>query len=111
MSRVYDALQKSQGEGPSTSPLVSDQPEVVQSEATAIAVAAGVPIGTPTDANWLKVPADRVLHPTPTPEQRLVALAEPNSKGAEMFRVLATRLAHMQNKRRLQKLLITSSVV
>jgi capsular exopolysaccharide synthesis family protein len=62
------------------------------------------------DATWLKVPADRVLHPTPTPEQRLVALAEPNSQGAEMFRVLATRLAHMQNKRRLQKLLITSSV-
>jgi capsular exopolysaccharide synthesis family protein len=47
----------------------------------------------------------------PTPEQRLVTLTEPNGTGAEMFRVLATRLAHMQNKRRLQKLLITSSVV
>ncbi len=57
------------------------------------------------------MPADRVLHPVPTPEQRLVAISEPNSQGAEMFRVLATRLAHMQNKRRLQKLLITSSVV
>ena len=62
------------------------------------------------EANWLKVPAERVLHPVPTPEQRLVAIAEPDSQGAEMFRVLATRLAHMQNKRRLQKLLITSSV-
>ena len=58
----------------------------------------------------MNVPADRVLHPTPTPEQRLVALADPDSAGAEMFRVLSTRLAHMQNKRRLQKLLITSSV-
>ncbi len=38
-------------------------------------------------------------------------MAEPDSPGAEMFRVLATRLAHMQNKRPLQKLLITSSVV
>ncbi len=28
-----------------------------------------------------------------------------------MFRVLATRLAHLQNKRRLHKLLITSSAV
>ena len=110
MSRVYEALQKSQGEKPSASPLVSGGPEAAPGEATAVAVAAGVPLGTPTDANWLKVPADRVLHPTPTPEQRLVALAEPNSQGAEMFRVLATRLAHMQNKRRLQKLLITSSV-
>lgn len=58
----------------------------------------------------MNVPADRILHPMPTPEQRLVALAEPDSAGAEMFRVLSTRLAHMQNKRRLQKLLITSSV-
>jgi capsular exopolysaccharide synthesis family protein len=59
----------------------------------------------------LNVPADRILNPVPTPEQRLVSLTEPNGTGAEMFRVLATRLAHMQNKRRLQKLLVTSSVV
>ncbi len=110
MSRVYEALQKSQVENPSASPLVSGRPEASSGEATAVAVAAGVPIGTHMDATWLKVPADRVLHPAPTPEQRLVALADPNSQGAEMFRVLATRLAHMQNKRRLQKLLITSSV-
>ena len=38
-------------------------------------------------------------------------MTEPDGRGAEMFRVLATRLAHMQNKRRLQKLLITSSAV
>jgi capsular exopolysaccharide synthesis family protein len=110
MSRVYDALQKSQGENLSASPLVSSRPEAAHGEATAVAVAAGVPISAPMDANWLNVPADRILRPTPTPEQRLVALSDPNSQGAEMFRVLATRLAHMQNKRRLQKLLITSSV-
>ncbi len=114
MSRVFEALQKSQGENPSASPLVSGQPEAATeaaiTEATAVAVAAGVPVGTPTDANWLNVPADRVLHPEPTPEQRLVAIADADSPGAEMFRVLSTRLAHMQNKRRLHKLLITSSV-
>ena len=113
MSRLYEALQKSQGENPSASPLVSGQQEVAASEATqatAVAVAAGVPVGVPTDANWLNVPADRILRPSPTPEQRLVAIADPDSAGAEMFRVLSTRLAHMQNKRHLQKLLITSSV-
>ena len=62
-------------------------------------------------SDWLNVPADRVLHPVPTPEQRLVAMTDPDSHGAEMFRVLATRLAHMQQKRQLQKLLVTSSVV
>lgn len=118
MSRVFEALQKSQGENPSASPLVSGQPEAATdaaigaatTEATAVAVAAGVPVGTPTDSNWLNVPADRILHPQPTPEQRLVAIADADSPGAEMFRVLSTRLAHMQNKRGLHKLLITSSV-
>jgi len=107
MSRVYEALQRSQGDKPSASPLVPEQPQ------SAVVSAAGVAVATaePAEKNWLNVAADRVLHPTPTPEQRLVAISEPEGTGAEMFRVLATRLAHMQNKRRLQKLLITSSVV
>lgn len=108
MSRVYEALQRSQGDNPNASPLASGQPEAGSSEGTAAAVAMA---GTqPVDANWLKVPESRVLRPSPTPEQRLVCFTKPDSPGAEMFRVLATRLAHMQNKRRVQKLLITSSV-
>src|SRR5271157_5578403 len=132
MSRVFEALQKSQGENPSASPLAQGQPESSPAEAPAIATAAstltgaqedvpapmpqiptmaasGIPAATPTDGKWLNVPADRVLHPHPVPKQRLVSLAKPDSPGAEMFRVLSTRLAHMQRKRRLQKLLITSS--
>ena len=107
MSRVYEALQRSQGDKSSASPLVPDQPETAAAVATVPALEATEPVG----GNWLNVPADRVLHPMPTPEQRLVVLSEPEGTGAEMFRVLATRLAHMQNKRRLQKLLITSSVI
>ena len=106
MSRVYEALQRSQGDKSSASPLVPDQPE-----SAAVAVAPPLETAEPIGGNWLHVPADRVLRPVPTPEQRLVAISEPEGTGAEMFRVLATRLAHMQNKRRLQKLLITSSVV
>src|SRR5271169_6732543 len=133
MSRVFDALQKSQGENPSASPLAQGQPEAaVPAEAAAVAAAAsiftgvpeegpapmpempslavsGLPTTKPTDGRWLAVPSERVLHPHPAPEQRLVSVAEPDSPGAEMFRVLSTRLAHMQRKRRLQKLLITSS--
>jgi capsular exopolysaccharide synthesis family protein len=136
MSRVFDALQKSQAENPGASPLAQGQPEPPPAEAPVItpadAAAAGLPLGvnagvpaartdvpsvipagirgaTAADGKWLNVPDNRVLHPRPTPEQRLVAIAEPDSPGAEMFRVLSTRLAHMQHKRRLQKLLITSS--
>jgi capsular exopolysaccharide synthesis family protein len=118
MSRVYEALQRSQGEQPSASPLVADQQEVAGA-ATAVAAppigsaAAGSPYAASEQlhSQSLNVPPERVLQPMPTPEQRLVALTSPNSTGAEMFRVLATRLAHMQNKRRLQKLLVTSSVM
>ncbi len=145
MSRVFDALQKSQGGDPSASPLAQGPAEAAVEApveapikapviTAADAAAAGLPVGVPTgaaaaaartdmpsmapagipgagpaDGKWLSVPADRVLHPHPVPEQRLVAMAEPDSPGAEMFRVLSTRLAHMQRKRRLQKLLITSS--
>jgi capsular exopolysaccharide synthesis family protein len=93
--------------------LVPDQPEAAVAAATAVAESAP-PVLTPAeplDTSWQHVPADRVLHPMPTPEQRLVTLTEPEGTGAEMFRVLATRLAHMQRKRQLHKLLITSSVV
>jgi capsular exopolysaccharide synthesis family protein len=107
MSRVYEALQRSQGDSPNASPLVADQTENPVVGASAVSLVTAEPV----EANCLKVPADRVLHPVPTPEQRLVSIAAPDSTGAEMFRVLATRLAHMQNKRHLQKLLITSSVV
>ncbi len=108
MSRVFEALQRSQGEQPSASPLVPDQAEAA---GIAAAVAAAPPLAAAEPSHSLNVPTERVLHPMPTPEQRLVALSDPEGKGAEMFRVLATRLAHMRNKRRLQKLLVTSSVV
>jgi len=127
MSRVFDALQKSQGENPGASPLAQGPPEVAPASAAAVIPAAFteeapsaipdmpvmgpsvMPVSAPADGKWLNVTADRILHPHPVPEQRLVSIAEPDSPGAEMFRVLSTRLAHMQRKRRLQKLLITSS--
>jgi len=136
MSRVFDALQKSQAENPGASPLAQGQAEPSPAETPVIteedAAAAGLPLGVHTgapaartdvpsavpagirganaaDGKWLNVPDNRILHPHPTPEQRLVTIAEPDSPGAEMFRVLSTRLAHMQHKRHLRKLLITSS--
>lgn len=119
MSRVFEALQRSQGESPdpNSSPLVPDQPEAASAVAVEAPPAPGMSAPgmsapeTAIESDWLKVPADRVLHPVPTPEQRLVAMSDPDSHGAEMFRVLATRLAHMQQKRHLHKLLVTSSVV
>jgi protein-tyrosine kinase len=122
MSRIFDALQRSQGEDPTSRAATPNQsvppealasvmenasamasPESAAAHATAAAVQA--------PADWLSVPSERVLHPSPTPEQRIVSLSDPNGPGAEMFRVLATRLAHMKDKRPLARLLVSSAVV
>jgi capsular exopolysaccharide synthesis family protein len=114
MSRLYEALQRSQGETPSDSPLATAAPP--ESPVAGLppddkaALDALEATGPTPAATWLSVPADRILRPQPTPEQRLIALTNPNSPVAETFRVLSTRLAHMRRKRPLKKLLITSAV-
>ena len=116
MSRLYEALQRSQGETSSASPLATPPPPEAPG-----AQLPGLPIDdtaaldalatqAPPAAGWLAVPPDRMLHPIPTPEQRLISITNPNSPGAETFRVLATRLAHLRRKRPIKRLLITSSV-
>ena len=117
MSRLYEALQRSQGETTSASPLATPPPPEAPG-----AQLPGLPIDdtaaldalateAPPAAAWLAVPPDRMLHPIPTPEQRLISITNPNSPGAETFRVLATRLAHLRRKRPIKRLLITSAVV
>ena len=52
----------------------------------------------------------RPLTVAATPERRLIALTGERSLGAEKIRLLASRLRHLQDKRAIKKLLITSSV-
>ena len=123
MSRIFDALQRSQGEAPDPRAATPNPPvpaealtsvmdihaSEVASPETAAAHATAAAVQAPAD--WLSVPPERVLHPDPTPEQRIVTLTNHNGPGAEMFRVLGTRLAHMKDKRPLAKLLVSSAVV
>ena len=116
MSRLYEALQRSQGETTNASPLATPPPPEAPGaqipglplDDTAALDALATEV-TPASA-WLAVPPDRMLHPIPTPEQRLISITNPNSPGAETFRVLATRLAHLRRKRPIKRLLITSAV-
>lgn len=122
MSRIFDALQRSQGDEPAPRATTPVQPlgaEVlapipeqgipeIDSPHAAAAAASSVSAHMPTD--WLSVPAERVLTPHPAPEQRLITLTNHNSQGAEMFRVLGTRLAHMKDKRQISRLLVSSAV-
>ncbi len=111
MSRIFDALQRSQGDSPLPRAATPNQPmppEGLSDAEVSPEAASAVGVQAP---DWLSVPPERVLHPEPTPEQRIVTLTSNNGAGAEMFRVLSTRLAHMKDKRPLSKLLVSSSVV
>ena len=46
-----------------------------------------------------------------SPDSRLIALADPNSLGAEKFRALATRLDHLRKQREMKSFQVTSSVI
>jgi capsular exopolysaccharide synthesis family protein len=118
MSRIFDALQRSQGDEPTPRAVTPAQPVAAEvlaptpepgrhddvSSPVAVATAGHAP------HDWLDVPPERVLQPHPTPEQRLITMTNHNSQGAEMFRVLGTRLAHMKDKRQLSRLLVSSAV-
>lgn len=58
------------------------------------------------EVSWLEDAP--LLHPAARPESRLVAIGD-SSLAAEKFRVLRTRLRHMQNKQELKTIVITST--
>ena len=103
MSRLFEALQKSEPEG-FRFDFVQPEPPVNgpqnAAEATTVNVA--------TDAEVLRrFPSQPISVPG---EGRLVSLVENESLGAEKFRYLAVQLRQMQQARQLKKVLITSTI-
>jgi capsular exopolysaccharide synthesis family protein len=98
MSRLYEALQKSSA-GDANAALAS-VPGLTGPAATVRE--AEVTVTGLNEVATLAIPA--------RPEHRLVALWEERGGGAERIRTLATRLKHLQQRRSLKKLLITSCV-
>ena len=125
MSRIFEALQRSESErsGVATAPpaLATELLQAVEREASALA-----PKDLP--ANEL-APHDFVeeefaendlvandfsqfqsLPVSLPPDSRLICLTAPESLGAEKFRFLGVRLRQLQHTRPLKKLLITSTI-
>jgi capsular exopolysaccharide synthesis family protein len=97
MSRIYEALRKIEFErrsGGGVAPEPIQRVDFLQSVVPEPADLRGVP----------SVEVDVSL------ASRLVALADPQSLGAEKFRALATRLENQRNQRELKSLQVTSSV-
>lgn len=122
MSRIFDALQRSQADSPMPRAATPVEPEPVETFPSVVeprneevfvpkTAAAHATAAVQSPVDLLSVPPERVLHPQPKPEQRIITLTNHNGAGAEMFRVLSTRLAHMKDKRPLSRLLVSSAVV
>jgi capsular exopolysaccharide synthesis family protein len=106
MSRIFDALQRSQSEGQSFDfPLVS--PMAMPSLAIAEPPAPKV---EPEEFVPSAVPQFKSAVISTLPDSRLVAMTDQATLGAEKFRFLGVRLRQLRQSRPLKKLLITSTI-
>ena len=99
MSRIFEALQRSDAGrfGPEFLVLqtaIGRRPPRPEREVHKI------------DAFW----SAPVLRPAPPVDARLVCLTDQSSLGAEKFRVLGLRLRHLREKRKLTRIVITSTI-
>ncbi len=120
MSRVFDALQRSESEtsGKET-PAYSVATELLQAAERKIRAAGtnGKPEAIPADASEPSLPPSfddleryPVLPIRIPPENHLVAVAKEQSLGAEKFRFLGVRLRQIRQSRPLKKVLVTSTI-
>jgi len=113
MSRIFDALKRSEAERwggelltpPESVTELLQAAEGRHKEQHAEQVDALVP---PALVSTF-VSSAPVLRPAPAPESRLVCLTDPGSLGAEKFRVLGLRLRTLREKRKLKKIVVTGT--
>jgi protein-tyrosine kinase len=95
MSIVYKALQQAEMENPGIDVIKGDEPfapELVQA--------------TTNENLWLE--HAKVVKPVGSDEKRMVTITDLDSLATEKFRLLRTRLCHLQNGSSLKKVVITS---
>ncbi len=121
MSRIFEALQRSESERsgtPSAPPaLATELLQVVEREASALALK-NLPANEVSHKDFADqeevakndLSRFRSLPASPLQDSKLVCLTAQESFGAEKFRFLGVRLRQLQHTRPLKKLLITSTI-
>jgi capsular exopolysaccharide synthesis family protein len=108
MSRIFDALQRSETER------LGVLPENALSLATELLQSAEREVTNPDVAVTTSVSPDfgafQSLSVSPSPDSRLICLSAKDSLGAEKFRFLGVRLRQLQQNRLLKKILVTSTI-
>lgn len=101
MSRLYEALRKSEQENQQKGVITSEAPRSTEVLTTVAPTMVAAPI---------ELEAAKTIQPQILPESHLVALTEPHSLAAEKFRVLLTRLDNLRSQRELKSVQVTSGV-
>jgi capsular exopolysaccharide synthesis family protein len=111
MSRIFDALKRSEAErwGDDLLNPPESIADLLQSAERRQVVQADV-LAEPPAIEPLGLGAGAVLRPAPTQEARLVCLTDPGSLGAEKFRVLGLRLRNLREKRKLKRVVVTGTI-
>ena len=111
MSRIFDALKRSEAEY-----LDRDLGTPPESITDLLHAAEGRSVqqklevlAAPAWPEAFKLSATQVLRPSPAADARLVCLTEPGSLGAEKFRALGLRLRHIRDTRKLKRIVVTGT--
>ena len=102
MSRLYEALRKSEQENQQKGVATSEAPRPTEVLST---IAPTVMAATPVELEMAKT-----VQPQVSAECHLEALTDPHSLAAEKFRVLLTRLDNLRGQRELKSVQVTSGV-
>jgi capsular exopolysaccharide synthesis family protein len=112
MSRIFDALKRSEAErwgGDLLTPSDSARDLLEAAESRRMPPVETLLEPLPSSAETLVLGAAPTLRPAPLPDARLVCLTDPGSLGAEKFRVLGLRLRHLRDQRKLKRIVVTGT--
>jgi capsular exopolysaccharide synthesis family protein len=108
MSRIFDALKRSEAERWGADLLPESVTELLEA-AEGRRVPQIETLVSPAPAETFSLGSVPTLRPAPLPDARLVSLTDPGSLGAEKFRVLGLRLRNLRDKRKLKRIVITGT--
>jgi capsular exopolysaccharide synthesis family protein len=114
MSRIFEALQRSESERsgtPSAPPAATELLQAVEREVTA-RIPKDLPANDLADQDFTEKDFGQFpsLPISLSPDGKMICLTAQDSLGAEKFRFLAVRLRQIQQSRPLKKVLITSTI-
>src|SRR5436305_12392603 len=110
MSRIFDALKRSEAErwGADVLTPTESVTELLEAAESRRLPQAETFVPSKSESTFAFGSAT-TLRPAPAPDARLVCLTDPSSLGAEKFRVLGLRLRNLRDKRKLKRIAVTGT--